>query len=219
MFIQTQSTPNPDSIKFLPGVEVLPLKDGISQTRNFPNKKSALSSPLAKALFKIEGVRGVFYANEFVTVTKSEESDWATMKPQIFGAVTDFFAMGKTLEQDDKPSEDTAISPEDTEIVAMIKEILETRVRPAVQEDGGDIVYKGFTDGVVLLRMQGSCSGCPSSAVTLKQGIEKMLMHWVPEVNSVMAVDDDDLDKMNLDAFTKFEEQKKQQPKAEPAWI
>eukprot|EP01116_Phalansterium_solitarium_P020851 TRINITY_DN6298_c0_g1_i2.p2 TRINITY_DN6298_c0_g1~~TRINITY_DN6298_c0_g1_i2.p2 ORF type:complete len:284 (-),score=97.36 TRINITY_DN6298_c0_g1_i2:578-1429(-) len=206
MFIQTQNTPNPESLKFLPGQPVLgKSEDGVQQTRNFTSLKSAQPSPLARALFQIEGVKGVFYGADFITVTKTEDAEWSFLKPSVFAAIMDFYASGKDLVVDEAPAADTAVQPEDDEVVAMIKEIIETRVRPAVQEDGGDILYKGFTDGVVLLKMQGSCSGCPSSAVTLKSGIEKMLMHWVPEVVSVVAVDDDDLDKLNLEAFNKFE--------------
>jgi len=136
--------------------------------------------------------------------------EWHYLKPQIFSIISDFYASGKPLlsteASQNAAEKSTVIQPEDSETVAMIKEILETRVRPGVQEDGGDIQYRGFQDGVVYLKMQGSCSGCPSSSVTLKNGIEKMLMHWVPEVNGVIAVDDDELEKLNLEHFAKVEQ-------------
>lgn len=181
LFVTTQSTPNPDSLKFIPngGPNIFETLKG--QTYNFPSIKSAQISPLAKVLFKIEGVKNVFYGSDFVSVTKEESVDWGLLKTQIFAKIIEFSSSGKPLLTEEPQREDTSIKPEDTEIVAMIKEIIDTRVRPAVQEDGGDIVYKGFEDGVVFLKMQGSCSGCPSSAVTLKGGIEKMLMHWIPE--------------------------------------
>jgi len=211
MWIQTQNTPNPDSMKFLPGETVLPATEEGTQTMNFPNSRSALSSPLAKQLFTIEGVKGVFYGTDFITVTKDLGSDWTNMKPLVFATIMDFYTSGKPLMSTDasqtSSEKSTAIQPEDSETVAMIKEILETRVRPGVQEDGGDIQYRGFQDGVVYLKMQGSCSGCPSSAVTLKSGIEKMLMHWVPEVNGVVAVDDDELEKLNLEHLAKVEQE------------
>jgi len=216
MFVTTQSTPNPNSIKFFPdgkgvllevdedGASILP-KDGKSPTMNFPNLSSCKSSPLARALFKLEGVKGVFFGSNFITVTKAEESDWETLKMQIYGSVIDFYESGEPLFLEKPINQDTEITSEDSEVVAMIKEIIEERVRPAVQEDGGDIIYKGFEDGIVFLKMQGSCSGCPSSSVTLKSGIEKMLQHWVPEVIGVMAVDDEELEKINKEHFIKTE--------------
>jgi len=201
MFIQTQSTPNPDSLKFIPGIDVL----GSNKTANFSSVRSALQSPLAKSIFLVEGVKGVFFGPDFITVTKDTNAEWSNMKTLIFAAIMDHFSAGLPLIMDIADS-DTAILPEDSETVQMIKEILETRIKPAVQEDGGDIVYKDFRDGVVLLKMQGSCSGCPSSSVTLKSGIERMLMHWIPEVTGVMAVDENDLEKLNLDQFQKAEE-------------
>jgi len=210
MWVQTQNTPNPDSLKFLPEEKVLAATEEGTQTMNFPNARSAMASPLAKQLFTVEGVKGVFYGTDFITVTKETNMEWHYLKPQIFSIISDFYASGKPLlstEASQSVAEkSTVIQPEDSETVAMIKEILETRVRPGVQEDGGDIQYRGFQDGVVYLKMQGSCSGCPSSSVTLKNGIEKMLMHWVPEVNGVIAVDDDELEKLNLEHFAKVEQ-------------
>ncbi|XP_062007224.1 nifU-like protein 4, mitochondrial [Rosa rugosa] len=184
MFIQTQSTPNPASLMFYPGKPVMEVGSA-----DFPNPRSAMNSPLAKALYGIDGVTRVFFGSDFVTVTKSEDTSWDLLKPEIFAAIMDFYSSGEPLFLDSKAAaaKDTAINEDDSEIVAMIKELLETRIRPAVQDDGGDIEYKGFDPetGIVKLSMQGACSGCPSSSVTLKSGIENMLMHYVPEVKGV----------------------------------
>ncbi|XP_041990078.1 nifU-like protein 4, mitochondrial [Salvia splendens] len=184
MFIQTQSTPNPASLMFYPGKQVME-----TGSADFPNARSAMSSPLAKSLYGIDGVTRVFFGSDFVTVTKSDEISWDLLKPQVFAAIMDFYSSGQPLILDSAvaASMDTAIKEDDSETVAMIKELLETRIRPAVQDDGGDIEYVGFDldTGVVKLRMQGACSGCPSSSVTLKSGIENMLMHYVPEVKGV----------------------------------
>lgn len=192
MFIQTQSTPNPLSLMFYPGKPVMEVGSA-----DFPNARTAMNSPLAKSLYGIDGVTRVFFGSDFVTVTKSEDATWDFLKPEIFAAIMDFYSSGKPLFLDSSTaaSMDTAIHEDDSEIVAMIKELLETRIRPAVQDDGGDIVYIGFDpeSGVVKLKMQGACSGCPSSSVTLKSGIENMLMHYVPEVKSVeQELDDED---------------------------
>ncbi|KAL7613722.1 hypothetical protein Lser_V15G08243 [Lactuca serriola] len=184
MFIQTQSTPNPLSLMFYPGKPVMEVGSA-----DFPNARTAMNSPLAKALYGIDGITRVFFGSDFVTVTKSEDASWDFLKPEIFAAIMDFYSSGNPLFLDSATaaSMDTAIHEDDSEIVAMIKELLETRIRPAVQDDGGDIEYIGFDPetGVVKLKMQGACSGCPSSSVTLKSGIENMLMHYVPEVKSV----------------------------------
>ncbi|GER51224.1 NFU1 iron-sulfur cluster scaffold homolog [Striga asiatica] len=184
IFIQTQSTPNPASLMFFPGKPIM--ENG---SADFPNARSAMSSPLAKALFGIDGVTRVFFGSDFITVTKSDENSWDLLKPHIFAAIMDFFSSGQPLILDSTTvaSMDTAIHEDDSETVAMIKELLETRIRPAVQDDGGDIEYVKFEPetGIVKLRMQGACSGCPSSSVTLKSGIENMLMHYVPEVKGV----------------------------------
>jgi Fe-S cluster biogenesis protein NfuA len=213
LFIQTQSTPNPDSLKFIPqGQTVLPTTS--SESVHFATYRDASSkSELAVALFRIEGVAGVFLTRDFISVNKTPDALWHVLKPLVFEALTSFFDSGRPVLIDAADSAsaanaaNTAIADEDDDVVAMIKELLETRVRPAVQADGGDIVYRGFSDGIVLLQMQGSCSGCPSSAVTLKKGIERMLTHWIPEVLGVMAVDDDDLKKVNLKEFTALEKQ------------
>uniref|UniRef100_A0ACD5ZQ88 Uncharacterized protein n=1 Tax=Avena sativa TaxID=4498 RepID=A0ACD5ZQ88_AVESA len=184
MFIQTQATPNPQSLMFHPGKPVMEVGSS-----DFPNARTAMTSPLAKALFAIEGVTRVFFGSDFVTVTKSDETSWDYLKPEVFAAIMDFYSSGQPLFLDSNTAAamDTAIHEDDSEIVAMIKELLETRIRPAVQDDGGDIEYRGFDPeaGIVKLKMQGACSGCPSSSVTLKSGIENMLMHYVPEVKGV----------------------------------
>ncbi|KAM7270158.1 hypothetical protein ACFE04_029372 [Oxalis oulophora] len=184
MFIQTQSTPNPSSLMFYPGKPVMEVGSS-----DFPNARSAMNSPLAKALFGIDGVTRVFFGSDFVTVTKSDETTWDFLKPEIFAAIMDFSTSGQPLFLDSQAAaaKDTAINEDDSETVAMIKELLETRIRPSVQDDGGDIEYIGFDEetGIVKLKMQGACSGCPSSSVTLKSGIENMLMHYVPEVKAV----------------------------------
>ncbi|BBN12927.1 NFU1 iron-sulfur cluster scaffold homolog, mitochondrial [Marchantia polymorpha subsp. ruderalis] len=195
MFIQTQSTPNPSSLMFFPGKPVMEVGSS-----DFPNARVAMGSPLAKALFRIDGVTRVFFGADFVSVTKIDDMSWDILKPEIFAAIMDFYTSKEPLFYDArKPAaSDTAIHEDDDETVAMIKELLETRVRPAVQDDGGDIEFHGFDEetGIVKLKMQGACSGCPSSAVTLKNGIENMLMHYVPEVKGVEEVleseDDDD---------------------------
>lgn len=184
MFIQTQPTPNPASLMFYPGKPVMEVGSS-----DFPNARTAMNSPLARSLFGIDGVTRVFFGSDFVTVTKSDDVSWDILKPEIFAAIMDFYTSGQPLFLDESTaaSKDTAIHEDDSETVAMIKELLETRIRPAVQDDGGDIVYRGFDleTGIVKLQMQGACSGCPSSSVTLKSGIENMLMHYVPEVKGV----------------------------------
>jgi Fe-S cluster biogenesis protein NfuA len=182
MFIQTETTPNPATLKFLPGCTVM--EEG---TANFAEAATAGRSPLAAALFEIDGVTGVFLGHDFITVTKADDKDWDTLKPRILGGVMEHFTQGKPVISE-AAAEDQETAGEDTEIVAQIKELLETRVRPAVAQDGGDIIYHGFEEGIVYLQMQGACSGCPSSTATLKHGIENMLRYYVPEVKEVQAV-------------------------------
>eukprot|EP01122_Echinamoeba_exundans_P004889 TRINITY_DN150_c0_g1_i1.p1 TRINITY_DN150_c0_g1~~TRINITY_DN150_c0_g1_i1.p1 ORF type:complete len:288 (+),score=57.82 TRINITY_DN150_c0_g1_i1:337-1200(+) len=184
LFVQTEKTPNPDSLKFIPGIPVLE-----SGTADFATAMAAVSSPLAKRLFRNEGVKRVFLTQDFITITKEEKVDWDELKPAVFADIMEFFTSGEKAVSDKPPPSDTAIQPGDSETVQMIKELIETRIRPSVQDDGGDITYLGFVDGVVFVQMQGSCSGCPSSSVTLKGGIERMLQHWIPEVMNVMAVE------------------------------
>jgi Fe-S cluster biogenesis protein NfuA len=180
MFIQTERTPNPATLKFLPGVPVMP-----SGTANFSAAAEAQKSPLAVGLFGVEGITGVFLGADFVTVTKMDDKDWDIMKPQILGAIMEHFQSGSAVIEEDADSGDD----DDLDGIAQqIKELIDTRVRPAVAQDGGDIIFKGFEDGVVLLHMQGACAGCPSSTATLKNGIENMLRHYIPEVTEVRAI-------------------------------
>lgn len=183
MFIQTEQTPNPASLKFLPGLQVM-----TGGTANFPDAEAAGRSPLAQRLFDIDGVCGVFLGADFVTVTKSDDREWYLLKPSILGVIMEHFAAGRPVLTDAPDAQPSAAATDDDEVVAQIKELLDTRVRPAVAQDGGDIVYEGFQDGIVYLHLQGSCSGCPSSTMTLKAGIENMLRHYVPEVVEVRAV-------------------------------
>ncbi len=182
MFIETEQTPNPASLKFLPGLEVM-----TSGTANFPDPSTARNSPLAESLFALPEVRGVFFGADFITVTKAEEADWYRLKPAILGIIMEHFTRGRPV-----LSAPLEKAPEGGEeeggIVAQIKELLDTRVRPAVAQDGGDITFCDFEEGVVYLHMQGSCSGCPSSLATLKAGIENMLRYYIPEVTEVRAV-------------------------------
>ncbi len=188
MFIQTESTPNPATLKFLPGREVT----GEGTVADFPDRESAERSPLAAALFAIPEVSRVFFGSDFISVTKSS-GDWKHLKPPILGAIMEHFTRGLPLIEGEAETLDegeSGYSEEDAEIVAQIKELLDTRVRPAVAGDGGDIVFKGFdgSTGIVSLHLRGSCAGCPSSVITLKNGIENMLRHYIPEVNAVQAV-------------------------------
>ena len=187
MFIQTEQTPNPQTLKFLPGKVVM--DEG---TAFYQNIDEAGDSPFARRLFSIEGVSGVFFGSDFITITKSDAYEWQVMKPSVLGGIIDHFNSGditveKEIEKEAKKSLQT--NEDDSDIVKQIKELLDTRVRPAVAMDGGDIIYDDFADGVVYLKMQGACSGCPSSTATLKMGIENMLKHYIPEVQEVRPVD------------------------------
>ncbi|KLO11297.1 HIRA-interacting protein 5 [Schizopora paradoxa] len=212
MFIQTESTPNDDSLKFIPGVDVM--KDGSAE---FLDTKSALISPLAIRLMGIEGVRAVFYGPDFVTVSKDSEVTWAVVKPEVYSILMEFFSSGQPLFRSDEDRDaagpqDTRILDTDSETVAMIKELLVTRVRPAIMEDGGDIEFRDFTeDGIVQLKLKGSCRGCSSSTVTLKTGIERMMMHYIPEVKGVEQVLDQE-ETIALEEFNKLEQRLNQQP-------
>ena len=185
MFIQTEQTPNPQTLKFLPGKVVM--DEG---TAFFQNTEEASNSPIAKRLFELEGVEGVFFGSDFITITKSQSTDWQVMKPLILGSIMEHYNSGKeTIEQKSNLKNNSLEKDEnDTDIVKQIKELLDTRVRPAVAMDGGDIIYDSFKDGIVYLHMQGACSGCPSSTATLKMGIENMLKHYVPEVQEVRPI-------------------------------
>ena len=194
MFIETETTPNPATLKFLPGEVVM-----LSGTRDFADEDQAEASPLAAALFSLGDVTGVFFGKDFISVTAGPGTDWSALKPQVVAMLLDHFitaaplfagpdASGIAVPADDDESNSFGDDdPADADIVAQIKELIETRVRPAVANDGGDIIYKGFREGVVYLTMQGACSGCPSSSATLKQGIESLLKHYVPEVAEVRA--------------------------------
>ncbi|EDV25540.1 uncharacterized protein TRIADDRAFT_55734 [Trichoplax adhaerens] len=181
MFIQTLDTPNPNSLKFVPGVPVLG-----SGTIDYSSARDALTSPLAKNLFRVDGVKSVFLGPDFVTISRADDDiEWNTLKPDIYAVIMDFFASGAPVLIDYEPATDTAVQPEDSDTVAMIKELLETRIRPTLQEDGGDIVYMGYDNGIVKLKMQGACDSCPSATVTLKHGIQNMLQFYIPEVEGV----------------------------------
>ncbi|MGJ8544453.1 MAG: NifU family protein [Sulfitobacter sp.] len=185
MFIQTESTPNPATLKFLPGQTVLEMG-----TADFPSADAAGSSPLATRLFAVPGVAGVFFGTDFVTITKDEATEWDHLKPSLLGAIMEHFQSGQTVMAEDHThaSGHAEHTGEDGEIVGQIKELLDSRVRPAVAQDGGDITFHGFERGVVYLHMQGACAGCPSSTLTLKMGIENLLRHYIPEVTEVRPV-------------------------------
>ena len=187
MFIQTEQTPNPQTLKFLPGKVVM--DEG---TAFYQNIDEAGDSPFARRLFAIDGVSGVFFGSDFITITKNDAYEWQVMKPSVLGGIIDHFnSKDKTVEKDKAKDaiKNLHKNDNDSEIVKQIKELLDTRVRPAVAMDGGDIIYNDFADGVVYLKMQGACSGCPSSTATLKMGIENMLKHYIPEVQEVRPVD------------------------------
>ncbi|WP_300299670.1 NifU family protein [Ferrovibrio sp.] len=189
MFIQTETTPNPATLKFLPGRDVLPA-DFTAGSAAFTDAEAAKVSPLAVRLFAVDGVEGVFLGSDFVTVTKAPAQDWTALKPALLGAIMEHFMAGLPVINAgaDGAGADERFDPADGQIVLQIKELIDTRVRPAVAQDGGDIVFRGFERGVVYLHMQGSCAGCPSSTATLRYGIENMLKHYVPEVSEVRAV-------------------------------
>lgn len=191
MFIETETTPNPATLKFLPGEQVM-----AAGTREFTSSEEADASPLARALFDLGDVTGVLFGRDFVSVTAAPGVNWADLKPQVVSLLLDHFVSQAPLfaggnaadiSVPDEDSGEMGDDPADADIVAQIKELIETRVRPAVANDGGDIIYRGFREGVVYLKMQGACSGCPSSTATLKNGIEGLLKHYVPEVTEVRA--------------------------------
>ncbi|MGF1649236.1 MAG: NifU family protein [Hyphomicrobiaceae bacterium] len=184
MFIQTEATPNPSTLKFMPGRSVLPVG-----TVDYRSRAEAANSPLASRLFDVEGVEGVFLGPDFISVTKGS-AEWQHLKPALLGAIMDHYlaggeAVSAGAEVDDH---DNGYDPEHEDTVATIRELLDTRVRPAVAQDGGDITFKGFRDGIVYLHMRGACSGCPSSTATLKYGIENLLKHFCPDVREVQAI-------------------------------
>lgn len=191
MFIETETTPNPATLKFLPGQQVM-----VSGTREFTDETAASASPLAEMLFMHGDITGVFFGRDFISVTAAPGVDWSALKPQVVSVLLDHFISGAPLFAGGDASgiavpaddgQEIGDDPADAEVVAQIRELIETRVRPAVANDGGDIIYRGYREGVVYLSMQGACAGCPSSAATLKQGIEGLLKHYVPEVSEVRA--------------------------------
>jgi len=180
MFIQTEQTPNPSSLKFLPGCEVM--EHG---TAEFKNTDEIVASPLAEALFRIQGIARVFLGGDFITVTKADDAQWTTLEPVVLGTIMEHFTSGQEILRN---GNDPDVSEDDDEIVQKIKELLDTRIRPVVAQDGGDIVFDSFKDGVVYLHLRGSCAGCPGAAATLKTGVESVLKHFIPEVKEVQAV-------------------------------
>jgi Fe-S cluster biogenesis protein NfuA len=183
MFIQTEATPNPATLKFLPGRTVLE-----TGTLDLRSADEAAQSPLAERLFAVPGVSGVFFGSDFIAITKKEDGEWTQLKPMILGAIMEHFMSGAPLLNTagaEAGDEDEFFDAADSETVATIKELIETRVRPAVANDGGDITFKGFKDGIVYLNMKGACSGCPSSTATLRHGIQNLLRHFLPDVTEV----------------------------------
>ncbi len=190
MLIQTEQTPNPSTLKFLPGQTVM-----TGGTRDFATPEDAEASPLADAIFSTGDIEGVFFGRDFISVTAAPGVEWRDLKPQVLNVLLDHFSSGAPLFKAGSAAgisvaadDDVDDNPDDAEIVAQIRELIDTRVRPAVAQDGGDIVYRGFRQGTVFLALQGACSGCPSSTMTLKNGIESLLKHYVPEVETVEAV-------------------------------
>jgi Fe-S cluster biogenesis protein NfuA len=186
MFIETEGTPNPATLKFLPGRDVM----GARGTADFASPEAAARSPLAASLFTLPGVARVFLGQDFITVTQDGGADWQQLRPQVLGAIVEHFMAERPVLEGEEAEGDADFDPADQEIVDQIRELLDTRVRPAVAGDGGDIVFRGYRDGVVRLHLQGACSGCPSSRATLKHGVENMLRHYVPEVMAVEQVDE-----------------------------
>jgi Fe-S cluster biogenesis protein NfuA len=184
MFIQTEATPNPSTLKFIPGKTVLP-----GGTADFRSKSDASGSPLAARIFDIDGVDGVFLGSDFISVTKGE-IEWQHLKPMVLGAIMEHYVSGQSAAAVEGANDaaEGSFDPSDADTVATIKELLETRVRPAVAQDGGDITFSGFREGIVYLHMRGACAGCPSSTATLRHGIENLLKHFCPDVQSVQAV-------------------------------
>jgi Fe-S cluster biogenesis protein NfuA len=183
MFIQTEQTPNPATLKFLPGREVM--NRGVA---DFTTPADAKASPLARRVFAVEGVTGVFFGTDFITVTKAADQDWYALKPAVLGAIMEHYLSGDPVLEPQAQAQEEGGGDEDDEIVKQIRELIDTRVRPAVAQDGGDIIVRGFERGIVYLHMRGACSGCPSSTITLKNGIENLLRYYVPEVVEVRPV-------------------------------
>ncbi|KAF9633181.1 NIF system FeS cluster assembly NifU [Lasiodiplodia theobromae] len=223
MFIQTENTPNPDALKFNPNTNVLP--EGFpSAFLEYMNPRSTLApphpSPLAAKLFNVDGITSVFFGSNYITVSKDSSVPWAHIKPEVFSLISEYVASGQPMvnvaqgsaagEGQESEEDSLAYNEDDDEVVGMIKELLETRIRPAIQEDGGDIEFRGFQDGIVMLKLRGACRTCDSSTVTLKNGIESMLMHYITEVTGVEQVLDEE-EEVALKEFAKFEEKLRQQ--------
>ncbi|GAD92789.1 NifU-related protein [Paecilomyces variotii No. 5] len=223
IFIQTETTPNPDALKFLPNHPVLP--EGFpTPFLEYLSPRSTVApphpSPLAANLLNVDGVSSVFYGPDFITVTKQSDANWAHIKPEVFSLITEAVTSGENIvnttertadhAQEGGQEDSLAYNEDDDEVVGMIKELLETRIRPAIQEDGGDIEFRGFHDGLVLLKLRGACRTCDSSTVTLKNGIESMLMHYIEEVKGVEQVMDPE-EEISMHEFAKFEEKLRQQ--------
>jgi NFU1 iron-sulfur cluster scaffold homolog, mitochondrial len=207
LFVQTEETPNPNSLKFHPGCTVLPEEHGSGLFCTRDNNESK-RSPLARRIFlDMENVTGVFLGRDFITLTKDDEVTWKFLRPMALSVIMDFFAENKPAVTDAPVASDTAAHEDDDEVVSMIKELLEERIRPSVQDDGGDIFYKGFDRelGLVKLQLAGACKGCPSSSSTLKNGVETMLMHYIPEVQGILEVVDDELNSLNNKAVSELE--------------
>ncbi|KAL2868849.1 NifU family protein [Aspergillus lucknowensis] len=227
IFIQTESTPNPDALKFIPNHRVLP-EDFTTSFLEYLSPRSTLAPPhpssLAANLFNVDGVQSIFYGPEFITVTKASDANWAHIKPEVFSLITQAVTSGEAIvstvvksgENAQKGGEEDSLSynEEDDEVVSMIKELLETRIRPAIQEDGGDIEFRGFENGIVMLKLRGACRTCDSSTVTLRNGIESMLMHYIEEVQGVEQVTDPE-EEVSMFEFAKFEEKLRQQKGAQ----
>ncbi|THC87943.1 hypothetical protein EYZ11_012612 [Aspergillus tanneri] len=223
IFIQTENTPNPDALKFIPNHRVLP-EDFPTSFLEYLSPRSTLApphpSPLAANLFNVDGVTSVFYGPDFITVTKASDANWAHIKPEIFSLITQTVTTGEAIvntvakssenAQEGGEEESLSYNEEDDEVVGMIKELLETRIRPAIQEDGGDIEFRSFENGIVMLKLRGACRTCDSSTVTLKNGIESMLMHYIEEVQGVEQVMDPE-EEISMHEFAKFEEKLRQQ--------
>lgn len=228
IFIQTENTPNPDALKFIPNHRILP-EDFPTTFIEYLSPRSTLApphpSPLAAKLLNVEGVSSVFYGPDFITVTKVSDANWAHIKPEIFSLITEAVTSGETIvnlvaktsgehAQEGGGEESLGYNEEDDEVIGMIKELLETRIRPAIQEDGGDIEFRGFENGTVLLKLRGACRTCDSSTVTLKNGIESMLMHYIEEVKAVEQVMDPE-EEISMHEFAKFEQKLRQQKGAQ----
>ncbi|KTW32448.1 uncharacterized protein T551_00538 [Pneumocystis jirovecii RU7] len=189
IWIQSEPTPNENAIKFIPGVNILPES---SASIEYLNSRQAVSSPLARKLFSLDGVKYVFYGPDYITITKHSKNAWSPLKPEIFSVIMEHISSGQPIFLPEAEKSPDKNSEEDSEVVSMIKELIETRIRTAIQEDGGDVEYKGFHNGKVFLKLKGACKTCDSSVVTLKNGIESMLMHYIPDVKGVEHVLDED---------------------------